>query len=236
MHPYRLLPSASTNAHTCADPPFRACSGFSDDDRWSRFASNVLTVVVLGALMGVSGVGVARALTEGGRIDIAPTALAHIEKKPAKETKPASKPAPPTKSSLAPVRPWLGGTHDPKKLLERANALEALDLDMTVADVHMSSPDPLTAAQAVWPTTLLPVYTREGKPVSFELRSFPKDSPLQQAGFREGDQLLGIDGYSFNGTSIGDMDPLAVQKRGSAVVELARGDHHIVLSLHWRTR
>jgi hypothetical protein len=233
--PYRQLACAPVHPHTCLDPP-RTCQPSASASPQMRLLLD-MAIVVIGVLS-VGGIAAAAVTSTRGHVEIAPNALTKITKKPPMRTPRATPPPPPTAtaSQLAWVPAWIGGSHDPKKLLERARALEALGLDMTVIEVSLADPALAVRLDEMWPQTTLPVYDASRHSVeAFELRALPLRSPLRAAGFADGDQVLGIDGYRFDEGTIADIDVLAIQKREHAVVEVVRGTHHVALSLRWHT-
>lgn len=173
----------------------------------------------------------------GGRVEIAPHALTLV--RPSKPKAPAKAPAKKpmaTVSELVATTPWLAKAHDPPPLLSRAREMEKLGLDVTVIEVPLASTFTHVGLAALWPTESLPVYGRDHHVDAFELRKLPPDSVLRVAGMAEGDELLGVDGYDFVDDSFRNIDTLAIQKRGWVIVELARAQHHVVLSIRWDTK
>jgi hypothetical protein len=148
-------------------------------------------------------------------------------------------PAPARESTAIAQTPFLrGGTHDPKALLTTAKDLQWLRLDLSLDEVWMAKPFASWLDRYVdfWPSHVLPVYGPGHHLDGLELREIPAESPLRTAGFVEGDQLLGIDGYTFASDTFKNVDVLEARKRGWAVVEVARANHHVVLSIHWPVR
>ncbi len=240
MQPYRTTDAAlcltpwSATTHTCLDPPRET----AEAKRRGPFFELVVSTLIACAFVGGVGFG-SLSLNELGRsghIEIAPNALARHPKRPANAAKKAEPAAqgglPLPASTLKPVRPFLGGVHDPKKLLAWARELETIGLDVTVSEVPLSKVLSDTPHQEVWPTQSRPIHGYGGVE-AFELRGIPASSPLRVLGIADGDQLLGIDGYRFDNDSFYSIDMLAIQKRGFAVVELARGEHHVVLGIRW---
>ena len=128
---------------------------------------------------------------------------------------------------------------EPSEGLSRARELQSLGLDVSIVDVQMAKPFtewPDTQLDS-WPMSPLPVYGPARHLDALELHGVPLGSTLRVAGIAEGDQLLGIDGYTLAGDTLQTkLDPNVIRKRGSMVVEIARGDHHVVLSIHWPLR
>jgi hypothetical protein len=106
---------------------------------------------------------------------------------------------------------------------------------VTVAEVELAKMN-LSGAN-LWPARVVSVHGPGGHVDGVELQGIPRDSPLRAAGLAEGDQLLAINGYSFaddtieQGTSL-----MQARNLGWTVVEIARGDHHVVLSIRWQVR
>jgi hypothetical protein len=236
IQPYRLLARASDKPQSCLDPPRADCEAPS-----GRLHGR-LKIAALGALVLFTVSGLAVASVHRGRIEISPSAVTHAQKKtPSKkplERKPTPTKEDPTASRLSPIQPWLGGIHDTKKVLERARALESVGMDMTVIDIPLADPVADSAGYELWPAKSLPIYDSAGskRVGAIEVRALPRDSALRVAGFQDGDELLGVDGYRFDDGSIYDLDVLALRARGALVAEIARGQHHLALSIHWHTR
>jgi hypothetical protein len=186
-------------------------------------------VAVFGIVAAVGGFTL-RAVGHGGHVEIAPHALALMHKASRPPPKPESRPAP--VSNLVAMRPWVGGGHDPARLVARAREMQGLGLDMTVIEVPFGKRVAHSDLSTLWPESL-PIYGRDHHVDALELRHVPAESLLRVAGVSEGDELLGIDGYRFDDDSFDGLDTRAIQKRGSVVIELGRGGHHVVLSIRW---
>jgi len=187
-------------------------------------------------LTGAVGAATYRAVGHGGHVEIAPAAIAHARgHRPKREVRPA--PPPPAPAASAPA-PFLYGVHEPKTLLARARELQSLGLDVSVVDVQMGKtftewPDRMSD---FWPTASVPLYGRDHHLDGLEIHGIPQRSPLRVAGLVDGDQLLAIDGYPLASDDKMEIDPNVIRHRGSMIVEIARGDHHVVLSIHWPVR
>jgi hypothetical protein len=131
------------------------------------------------------------------------------------------------------MRPWLGGTHDPKELLARGRHMRSIGLDITVVEVPLAWSLVRYGTHDLWPQESLPVYGYGHHVDAFEIQKLSPQSMLRVAGLANGDELLGIDGYRFDDDSFRDIDTAAIQKRGWTVVEIARAEHHLVLSIKW---
>ncbi len=238
MNPYRLALPLHTSS--CLDPPRATCLEPPKKRRieW-----------LLGAGIGVAlvtGMYASHAIGHGGHVEIAPAALAHArahitKREPRRKTVPAATRAPDTTphAVTAPTHAWLVGSHDAKSLTSRARQLASMGLDVTVVDV------PLSNALAQWPDFRENSFPMDSVPVrdtasghvdAIEIRGLPESSPLRVAGIANGDQLLGIDGYRLEDDSLRFVDVLGIRARGSMIVELARGGHHVVLSIHWKVK
>jgi hypothetical protein len=228
MQPYRLSPMPLT-PHTCLDPPRVPCAARPARERLSV---GVVLIAVFGIVAAVGGF-MLRTVGYGGHVEISPHALAllHKTKHDAPPKKKAESRAP-TASNLVPIRPWLGGGHDPARLLARAREMQGLGLDMTVIEVPFGKRLAHSDLSTLWPESL-PIYGHDHHVDALELRKVPTESLLRVAGVADGDELLGIDGYRFDDDTFNSMDTLPIQKRGWVVVELGRARHHVVLSLRW---
>jgi hypothetical protein len=186
-----------------------------------------------------TGIATFHAVGHGGHIEIGPAAVAHAhahaQKTRVEPKRSRTPPAPPpSTSALVGQRPLLRGAHDPKALLATAKDLQWMRLDVSIGAVEMAKPFLTRDAYAdFWPGRVLPVYGPGDHIDGLELRGIPADSPLREAGFADGDQLLGIDGYDFYDDTFKNVDVVQARKRGWAVVEIARANHHVVLSIHW---
>ena len=200
-----------------------------------------LAIAVLFAI-GITGsfaVGAAAAVQNdgAGRIELGPAALVH-----AKHNKKTVKPQPPrdeeqraTQSRLHVVKPWLVGSHDPEALLSGARKLQVLGMDVTATEVDLPMRAGVNETWDAWlPAQWLPVSGYSGHVAGLELRGVGPGSLLQLAGLQDGDQLLGIDGFVFDNGTFPSVDTAAIQKHHRVTLEIARGDHHVVLSIRWR--
>src|SRR5580700_10969128 len=110
MQPYRFSPMPLT-PHTCLDPPRAPCA---TSPVRARLSVGVALIAVFGIVAGVGGF-MLRTVGYGGRVEISPHALALLHKtkhdSPTKK-KVESRAAIPV-SKLVPMRPWLGGGHEP---------------------------------------------------------------------------------------------------------------------------
>ena len=236
MNPYRLALPLHTSS--CLDPPRAACPEPAKKNRieW-----------LLGAGLGVAlvtGIYVSHAIGHGGHVEIGPAAIAHARAHsppPKKETRHAKSPLPRQVEPrfTTPTRAWLTGSHDAKALTARARQLATMGLDVTVVDV------PLSSALTQWPDFRENYFPMDSVPIrdaisghvdAIEIRGLPESSPLRVAGIANGDQLLGIDGYRLDDDSFRFVDVLGIRARGAMVVELARGGHRVVLSIHWKVK
>ena len=224
MQPYRLA-IASSSAPSCLDPPIRACEPQPRRTwRLEALAAAALT------LAGVSGVWVGRQIGHGGHVEIAPTALT-LARRHARPTRPKAARAPRLTTS---EHALLRGEHDPKKLTARAKTLASLGADVTVVDVPISNEiqsEPIFGNDF---TQWKPVFDPQGNIAALEVGGLPRSSPLHAAGLSDGDRVLSVDGWDLEDDRMLDLDANAVRKRGWVVVELARGTHRVVLSVHWK--
>jgi hypothetical protein len=224
MQPYRLA-LTPVHSRTCLDPPrHHAC----DAPPNRRLRLDVFAGAML-ALASVTGIAAASVTARRGHVEIAPTALTHAVKKPTpkRPSQPAHRDVP--ISRPRPVRAWLGGAHDPADVLARARQAAEIGLDVTVVEVWLGG---AAKSADLWPVNTLPVRDHEHV-TGLEIQALPSDSPLGKTGVVKGDQLLGVDGYRLDDGSFADIDTLAIEKRGWVVAEIARGEHHIALSIHW---
>jgi len=229
MQPYRLA-TASNASPTCLHPPLRACP----PPPRSR-----APLVLAAALAIASGAGLwaTHAIAHGGQVEIAPRALAALAPRPHLErgrTRVRTPPAPPPRTTSE--QALLAGAHDPLKLAARTRTLEAMGADISLSEVEL--PRVFTEKETLdgfWPTSFMPVNDASGRLAGLEVRSLPRDSPLRVAGLSEGDVVLGIDGYRFEDLGVREVDVLGIRQRGSLVVEIARGRHHVVLAIRWPT-
>jgi hypothetical protein len=231
QHPYRFA-LASRNAPTCLDPPIRACRAPEPPRRVEMALALALGVVA------ATGLYAERAIGHGGHVEIAPGAVAlarphapaHAHAHARARTPPPARtaPAPPAQHAL------LKGLHAPKELVARARKLEALGADVAVMEVSIPS---LFASwpgdDQLWPSSYQPVYGLGRRLEGLAVHGVPAESPLRVAGIADGDVVLGIDGYDFGDLSLREIDAAAVRARGWLVVEIARAEHHVVLSIRW---
>ncbi len=235
-HPYRLALSSATSP-TCLDPPLRAC----DPPPTKKRPRIEILLAGCAVIAGTVGVVTLHAVGHGGHVEIAPAALAHARShvRPKREATPAPTHTRTERPPAVAKMPFLSGAHEPKELLSHARELQSLGLDVSIVDVQMAKPFtewPDTQLD-FWPTSSVPVYGPARHLDALELHGVPLGSTLRVAGIAEGDQLLGIDGYTLAGDTLQTkLDPNVIRKRGSMVVEIARGDHHVVLSIHWPLR
>lgn len=234
MQPYRIAITSSSSP-SCLDAPVRACESPPPPPvRWAKEALVASALVLVGA----SSVWAANAVARAGHVEIAPNALAHVRAKHRPAQPPARSRSAVRRETPAPTaaRALLVGVHDPKVLVDRAKKLEGLGLDLSVVDVPISDvvasswPD----GSALWPASWLPIYDRSRTLSGFEIVGIPATSPLRVAGFADGDRVLAVDGYDFRDDALGKLDAKLVLRRGWVVVEVERGEHRVVLSLHWR--
>ena len=219
-HPYRL-------ALSCLDTP-PAC----EPPKKKNFPIEALILACAFVAAG-SGLATLHAVGHGGHVEIGPAALAH-SKKPKPHATTTSQPRAhvdrPTSSAQLPL--LRGGAHDAKTLLATAQQLEAAGLDVTVVDVHL--PSSRWPIESIMPASTPAVHGLGGHIDGVELRGIPASSPLRLAGITEGDQLLGINGYSFADDTI-ERGTLLMNAHnlGWTIVEIARGNHHVVFSIRW---
>jgi len=227
MQPYRLA-IASSSAPSCLDPPIRACEPQPRRTwRLEALAAAALT------LAGVSGVWVGRQIGHRGHVEIAPTALALARHTPRAKSRERRQPARASRLTTT-DHALLRGEHDPKKLTTRAKTLASLGVDVTVVDVPISNEIQSETILGNDFTQWKPVYDMENKIVALEVGGLPRSSPLHAVGLADGDRVLSVDGWDLEDDRMLDVDANAVRKRGWVVVELARGTHRVVLSIHWK--
>ena len=217
-HPYRL-------AMSCLDSPPPL-----EPPKKRQFPIEALILACAFVAAG-SGLATLHAVGHGGHVEIGPAALAHSKKKP----KPVEKtPAPRVErpTSLAQMPLLRGGAHDSKTLLATAKQLEALGLDVTVTEVQLAK---MPASPAdFWPASTISVRGSGGHIDGVELHGIPRESPIRVVGIADGDQLLGVNGYSFADDTIEGAGLMHARNLGWTIVEIARGNHHVVLSIHWQ--
>lgn len=222
-HPYRLAMSCLDSA-TPLEPP-----------RKRQFPIEALILACAFVAAG-SGIATLHAVGHGGHVEIGPAALAHLKKKPQPALKKPTPPPPPRierPASLAQMPLLRGGAHDSKTLLATAKQLEALGLDVTVAEVQLAKLP--SSPSDFWPASTVSVRGREGHIDGVDLHGIPPGSPIRVAGIADGDQLLGVNGYSFADDTIEKgMQLMNARNLGWTIVEIARGNHHVVLSIHWQ--
>jgi hypothetical protein len=218
-HPYRLAMSCLDTPPSPLDPPRR------------RHIPIEALMLACAAIAAGTGLATLHAVGHGGHVEIGPAALAHLKKKPKPvETKPRPHVERPTSVAQMPL--LLEGSHEPKTLLATAKQLQTLGLDVTVVEVQL--PKRLSPA-GFFPASTLSVRDRYGNIDGVELHGVPPDSPIRAAGLADGDQLLGINGYTFVDDTIGQATLLMNGKSlGWTIVEIARGNHHVVLSIRWQ--
>jgi len=219
-HPYRL-------AMSCLDTPRTPCD---EPPRRRHFPIEALMLACAAVAAG-TGVATLHAVGHGGHVEIGPAALAHLKKSKPVEKKPP-RPHVERPTSVAQTPLLRGGAHDGKTLLATAKQLEAVGFDVTVAEVTLAKMQ--WSGANVWPARVVSVHGPSGHVDGVELHDIPHDSPLRAAGIADGDQLLGINGYSFADGSIDQgADLMNARNLGPTVVEIARGNHHVVLSIRW---
>jgi len=217
-HPYRL-------ALSCLDTPPAPC----EPPKKRQFPIEAL-MLACAFVAAVCGIATLHAVGHGGRVEIAPAALTHL-------TKPKPKPRPtkhvePRPTSLAQLPLLRGGAHDSKTLFTAAKQLEDAGLDVTVMDVRL--PSKQWPQESFFPASTPAVRGLNGHIDGVELRGIPSDSPMRLVGITEGDQLLGVNGYSFADDTMEGAGLLYARNLGWTIVEIARGNHHVVLSIHWQ--
>jgi hypothetical protein len=181
-----------------------------------------------------TGIATLHAVGHGGHIEIGPAALAHLKKTKPKPVPVVHKSREPTPraTSVAQLPLLRGGAHDSATLFKTANELEALGLDVTVVEVHLR--DAHFSPDTFFPKSTPAVRGRDGHIDGVELLGIPRESPLRLVGITEGDQLLGINGYSFADDSIErGTELMHARNLGWTIVEIARGNHHVVFSIRW---
>jgi hypothetical protein len=222
-HPYRFALSCLDTPPPC-EPPLKR-----------RLPIEALILACAFVAAG-SGIATLRAVGHGGHVEIGPAALAHVKAahKPKPERK-ATSVETPTAVAQAPL--LRGGTHDPKALVAIAIKLQSLGLDVTTCDVQIAKPIATADAYVdMFPARVINVVGPGNHLDGLELRDFPSGSPLREAGLAEGDQLLGVNGFDLADDTMRHVDVLPTRSRGWAVVEVARANHHVVLSIHWPVR
>ena len=219
-HPYRL-------AMSCLDTPRAPC----EPPTKRHFPIEALMLACAFVAAG-TGLATLHAVGHGGHVEIGPAALSHLKKPKPKAIEQKPRAHVERAESLAQAPLLRGGTHDGKTLLATAKQLEAIGLDVTVAEVQL--PKMQWSDANVWPARVVSVHGPGGHVDGVELHGIPRDSPLRAAGIAEGDQLLAINGYSFADDTIEQGTSLMnARNLGWTVVEIARGNHHVVLSIRW---
>ncbi len=222
-HPYRL-------ALSCLDTPPAPC----EPPRKRQFPIEALVLLCAFVAAG-TGIATLHAVGHGGHVEIGPAALAHVKKTKPKPVEKTSRSHVERPASVAQAPLLRGGTHDGKTLLATAKQLEALGLDLTVAEVELAKMEWSDAK--IWPARFVSVHGPGGHVDGVELQGIPRDSPLRAAGLADGDQLLAVNGYTFADDTIEQGTSLMhARNLGWTVVEIARGDHHVVLSIRWQVR
>lgn len=220
-HPYRL-------ALSCLDTPRAPC----EPPKKRQFPMEALILACAFVAAG-SGLATLHAVGHGGHVEIAPAALTHLTKpkpRPRRvEGHPRSEHVLESVAQLPLVR---GGTHDSKTLFAAAKQLEAAGLDVTVMDVQL--PTAHWPSESFFPKSMPAVRGLNGHVDGVELRGIPLDSPMRLVGIMEGDQLLGVNGYTFADDTIDGAGLMHARNLGWTIVEIARGNHHVVLSIHWQ--
>jgi hypothetical protein len=222
-HPYRLAMSCLDTPAASLDPP--------------RARHFPIEALVCACALVAAGTGVAtlHAVGHGGHIEIGPAALAHVKKKPKPiENKPATRRAAVERPASVAQMPLLrGDVHDSKTLLATAKQLESLGVDLTVVEVQL--PKMASADGYIWPESTVAVRGAAGHIDGLEVRDIPRNSPLRMAGLADGDQLLGLNGFTFVDDTIERGVGLQHARNGGwMVAEIARGNHHVVLSIRWQ--
>lgn len=222
-HPYRF-------ALSCLDTPPAPCE--PPKKRTLPIEALILACAFVAA---GSGIATLHAVGHGGHVEIGPAAIAHLKKSAHKPVEKKPRPHVERPTSVAQTPLLRGGAHDAKTLFATAKQLEALGLDVTVADVQLAKlpSDP----SSFWPASTVSVRGQGGHIDGVELHGIPTDSPIRLAGLADGDQLLGVNGYSFADDTIEQGTALMhARNLGWTIVEVARGNHHVVLSIHWPVR
>ena len=214
-HPYRLAMSC---LDTPPPPPL-------DPPRKRQFPIEVLVLACAFVAAG-SGVATLHAVGHGGHVEIGPAALARLKYKPHEHV---DRP-----TSVAQVPLLRGGAHDSATLLATAKQLQTLGLDVTVVEVQLAKLP--SSALSLWPESTVAVRGSGGHVDGVELRGIPRDSPMRVAGFAEGDQLLGVNGFSFVDDTIAEAGLMRASNLGWTIVEIARANHHVVFSIRWPVR
>ena len=235
MQPYRLA-IASSSAPSCLDPPIRACEPQPRRTwRLEALAAAALT------LAGVSGVWIGRQIGHRGHVEIAPPALALARRaQPAKRRERPTRQARPARAAPPKTadRAFVVGAHDPKALVAQAKKLAAIGVDLTISEVTVSRAfprgDKTELLDDLAPITWLPLHDDTHGVLALEATRVPATSPLSAAGLVDGDCVVSIDGWDF--TRDPTIDPVAKDDvlRAWSVIELVRGGHHVVLSIHWK--
>jgi len=249
--PYRsadvdILSSASRNDRRCS-PTFGRCEGSAPRRRrgvaalldmgavlFALFVSAAGLVAIAG---GVQGFLMLRTSEAQSTVRLAEPPRPRIVPSPSRTTGAAlmaSAPAtvfdvPPTATGILALTEPI--THDPAVLLARAVELENAGLPLHVAHVRLPAWE--TPKVAPFQVHATPV-TLGGRTVeAIEIGAVPKYSLLARAGLQQGDVVLTINGYPAVGTVWTDHVFVAADRGGSAVVELVRDRHRLVLALSW---
>jgi general secretion pathway protein C len=123
-------------------------------------------------------------------------------------------------------------THDPARLVARAERLRSSGLDVTVVQAHLSRAAALDRAFSPASGTIDPV-VRDGEVAGLVLRGFRADSTPVAAGLANGDVVASLNGHALTSPAkaleaIGD-----ARRAGRAVLEVLRGTRRLVLSIDW---
>jgi hypothetical protein len=218
-HPYRL-------AMSCLDTPPAPC----EPPKKRRQLPMEVLVLACAFVAAVAGIATLHAVGRGGHVEIAPAAVAHARRAPVQKQRT------PPRARIerdAPIlqAPFLrGGTHDPKTLLGVAKQLQSVGLDLTVSEIEIAKP---IAPSVKWPT-FIPVRGSGDRRYGLELTGMAPTSPFAALGLANGDEILAVDGYDLaESGGIHIIDLLQPYQRHWVIVEIARGVHHVVLSIQW---
>jgi len=219
-HPYRLAMSCLDTPPATLDPPRR------------RHLPIEALMLACGIVAAVTGLLTLHAVGHGGHVEIAPAAIAHARRAPIQRRQPTQPRARIEEPKPVAQTPLLrGGTHDPKTLLAVARQLQSVGLDLTVLEVEIAHPPTPFGDQHMWPM-LVPLRGQNNRLESLELHGLSPASQFAAAGLANGDRILTIDGYDID-DAIDAIDFGRPQKLGRLIVEIARGVHHVVLSIRW---
>lgn len=209
---------------------------------WLELAVFMAALTFCGASMFVAANAMSRMVKVQAQ---AAEKLAEIAQQSTPEPPQAPSPPPPPEPVLPPFRgptrelalsPSLLGslvpeTHDPALLLARTRRLREAGVDIRLVHTELGE-TPLEPGLGDLHSRVTPIVF-DSKFAALRISRVGADSLFALAGFRDGDMLLSVNGYTMDEPDHALAGYSVAKRAGAAVFEIARGGRRIVLDVRW---